>query len=60
MTIDELIAKLKALSREGKPPRKFGEGDAGDDHIEADRILLAYINDPRVTEAFDAIEKWYA
>ncbi len=29
-------------------------------HAAADRLLLAYINNPDVTEAFDAIEKWYS
>ena len=29
-------------------------------HIEADEALIRYINDPEITEAFNAIDKWYA
>ena len=29
-------------------------------HQDADNLLLAYIGDADVTEAFKAIEKWYA
>lgn len=51
MTKDEL---LKALS----------ECDKGVDeeiaHVRADKLLLEYIDDIDITEAFDKIEKWYA
>lgn len=30
------------------------------DHVEADKLLLEYINDPEVTRLFNEIEKWYA
>jgi len=53
MTIDELIAELKRIKAES-------DGDREEDHLFADYALLVYINDPRVTEAFDDIEKWYA
>lgn len=29
-------------------------------HTNADRLLLEFINDSDVTEAFDAIDKWYS
>lgn len=29
-------------------------------HLNADDLLLEYIDDDRVTEAFDDINKWYA
>ncbi len=29
-------------------------------HIEADNLLLEYINDDEITEAFKDIDKWYA
>jgi hypothetical protein len=29
-------------------------------HAVADRALLAYINDPDITEAYGAVPKWYA
>lgn len=52
MTKDELIAELERIDREG--------GDEEVDHGDADRALLKYIDDERVTAAFDAIGKWYA
>lgn len=51
MTKAELIAALEALVEDSP-----GEGN----HIEADSLLLKYINDPEITKAFDAISKWYA
>ena len=47
---DKLFEKLKSLN----------SGDKEKDHIEADKALLKYINDPEITKAFEAIEKWYA
>ena len=37
-------------------------GDTGpeEDHADADGFLLQYIGDPEITEAYDAIHKWYA
>lgn len=28
-------------------------------HSDADRVLIEFINDAEVTEAYEAIEKWY-
>ena len=53
MTIDELIEKLKAI-------RQAGDWDRESNHIEADKALLEYINDPNVTAAFNVIDKWYS
>lgn len=52
MTKADLLAQLL----------KWGEipSDPEIAHREADMLLLAYINDPEITNAFDAIEKWYA
>jgi hypothetical protein len=44
MTRDELIAKLRACKDESY------SGDFEKAHAEADDALLAYINDPEVTE----------
>lgn len=52
MTRDELLAALRKLQGEG--------GDREANHEEADAALLEFINDKEITEAFDAIEKWYA
>ena len=51
MTRQELLDKLDQIRREGDP-----EGG----HIEADEALLGYINDMEVSQAFQAISKWYA
>ena len=51
MTIDELIVKLEELINCDDPEAA---------HMEADELLLEYINDKKVTEAFNSIRKWYA
>lgn len=40
--------------------RATGLKDAEADHVKADEALLAYIDDPEISEAFEAIDKWYA
>lgn len=52
MTKEELIAKLTAIAA--------GVLDIESGHIEADKLLLEYIDDREVNEAFDSVEKWYA
>lgn len=52
MTKKELIAALSELAGE--------RGDAELDHLEADRLLIEYINDEQVADAFEAIQRWYA
>jgi hypothetical protein len=54
MTVEELIEKLKAL------PQLYPDDDWEFVHKEADRLLLEFINDSRVTEAFKAVPKWYS
>jgi hypothetical protein len=48
---DELLAELRKLTK---------GGDEEINHCRADSLLLEFIDDPEVTEAFDAIDKWYA
>jgi hypothetical protein len=50
MTKQELIEKLGQLV----------DGDPEVVHGIAERLLLEYINDPAVTEAFDNVPKWYS
>lgn len=50
MTKAELLEKLRACNT----------GDEEVDHANADDALLEFINDPEVTVAFEAIDKWYA
>lgn len=49
MTRDELLAILTNPT-----------GDTESDHSRADDALLAFINDPAITAAFEALERWYA
>ena len=51
MTKEELVLALVDLSN---------NLDIEDAHANADQLLLEYINDPAVSVAFDALEKWYA
>ena len=49
----ELAARLQEIA-----DRPRGDQEAA--HLDADELLLGYINDPAVSAAFWAIEKWYA
>ena len=50
MEIKELITKL----------REIKTGDEEINHLKADRLLLEFINNPEVKEAFYELDKWYA
>ncbi len=52
MKIEELQFKLAELADGGM--------DKEADHIQADKLLLKYINDKQVTSNFNRIGKWYA
>lgn len=47
-----LLAQLESLIEKSKT-------DAEDAHIEADDLLLEFINDEKVSELYGKIEKWY-
>lgn len=49
MTRDELIACLRGW---------HGANDPEVAHIQADQLLLDYISDPEITEAFEAVQRW--
>ena len=51
MTRKFLLARLRILSKDGDPETA---------HVEADKLLLDYINDEEIREAFDSWNKWYA
>lgn len=54
MTVEELVEKLNAVMKDST-------GDQENKHIEQDKLLLEFINDERVTAAFDPDEDfWYA
>lgn len=50
-TREELIALLRELA---------AVLDQEDAHMVADKMLLEYIDDEGIAEAYDAIAKWYA
>lgn len=58
MTLESLIKELKYIQN-GKDKDGFHIYSEDDGHVKADRLLLEYINDSKVTEAFDDIDKWY-
>lgn len=51
MTKEELIQKLRDLNKGDDPE---------EEHIEADLLLLEYINDSEISDAYKNIEKWYS
>ena len=51
ITREQLLAWLKINAESGDPETT---------HAAADRLLLRFIGDPEITEAFNALEKWYA
>ena len=48
----DLLEKLKELTGDN--------GDVEATHAEADELLLKYINDPEIEEAFEEVPRWYA
>ena len=55
MTKEELLTKLLVLKEIERRERDPERG-----HAEADALLLAYIDDVKIAEAYNSIEKWYA
>ena len=51
MTKAELLAALRALAK---------SDDTEGAHGEADDLLVAFIGDPDIQEAYWAVPKWYA
>lgn len=49
---EELLVRLRELHGPS--------GDIEAQHSIADQALLDYIADPEITEAYEAIERWYA
>lgn len=52
---DMVLARLREL---GSPP-EGQHRDGSRDHPEADMLLLELIGDPEITEAFEAVQRWY-
>lgn len=51
MNIKELKEKLQAINP---------NWDEEDNHVLADKLLLEYIWNQEITDAFNSIKKWYA
>jgi len=51
MSKEELIRKLSELQ---------SSGDTEQAHSDADDLLVEYINDAEISEAYNAIDKWFA
>ena len=60
MTKEELIQKLNEISTRKCVIMGIETVDKEYNHIDADNLLLEYINDTDVTKAFNNIKKWYA
>lgn len=61
MTLDDLRAHLAHLvDQQTAAAQPDGYVDCEERHIEADRLLVEYINDPEVTILYDTICRWYA
>ena len=58
MNKKELIEKLQNIKKKYNPDEPFYDGEAA--HIEADALLLEYINDKDIEEIYDNIKKWYS
>lgn len=51
LTKRKLLKQLRALKNTGDTER---------DHVQADNLLIEYIDDPLITKAYDDLDKWYA
>lgn len=65
MTNKELVDKLEAIRDHQEKYRgvmlaEYFNFDPEEDHMNADQLLLDYIDDPEVTQVFYDIKKWYA
>lgn len=52
MSKEELLLELAELAGEQRDPEST--------HAVADKLLLDFINDAEIAEAYNKIEKWYA
>ena len=49
---------LKRLQYLATGPDELGDAESW--HADADGVLLDLLNDPKITEAWNAVQKWYA
>jgi hypothetical protein len=63
MDKEELLRELIEVIKQQSDQREHSESgycDCEDGHMYADLLLLEYIDDERITDAFDRIDRWYA
>lgn len=62
ITREELLEELNRIRRyqAGTEISPVKYRDEETDHVDADNLLLNYIADCEISEAFDDIYKWYA
>ena len=61
MKKEELIQKLKAINEKVNNNTESNEYyDQENAHLEADNLIIEYIDDKEIQEAYDNIGKWYA
>lgn len=60
MTREELLSFLRSIEDIVRAETDDNLCDASDFHLRADMALLSYINDPEITAAYTAIERWYS
>jgi len=53
MNLQSLLLRLKEAARLSEDDMELG-------HLEADKALIDYINNPKVEEAYDEVVKHYA
>lgn len=53
MQIEELVAALRKIAED--PEYRAGT----EAHIDADKLLLDYIDNPIVTKLYESIPRWY-
>lgn len=59
-TDDEQLAQLRKELQEIAALQEERKGEPEDDHVKADTLLIEFIGDPKVKEAYDRLQKFYA
>ena len=58
LTKSDLLRRLNQIA-DRQTAHRNDRKDEVNDHIEADALLLEYIRDPAIRDAYDRIAKWY-
>jgi hypothetical protein len=60
MTKEELIEALNGLEAKYTNPNDLRRVDREQVHLDADNMILKYLNDKDISDAFYRLELWYA